>query len=281
MYYSPIFSKLVRATEQIPLAVSTVLGSRSTPDAHTQNSYNESMQTSSSTSVVLLSAGLDSTVSLALALEQGESVALALTLDYGQRAQKAEHKHAGLIAQHYGIPWQSLNLEWLGQITQTALSQSSHHAIPDIPIQALDHVATVTLASANQVWVPNRNGLFINVAGCFADSYGYTQILAGFNAEEAATFSDNTPQFTQAISNSLAFSTQVQPVVLSHVQHLNKMEIFLEALRLEVPLKWLWSCYQEGKHHCGQCESCNRLKRAAIACGRRDLLPLWFESSDV
>jgi 7-cyano-7-deazaguanine synthase len=215
--------------------------------------------------IVLLSAGLDSTVGLALALEAGVEVTLALCFDYGQKAALRERQRAQSLAQHYQLELQIIELPWLGEITHTALSATTENELPDVGLNQLDQIASVTLASALKVWVPNRNGLLLNIAAAFADSRGETLILTGFNAEEAATFPDNTPQFSQAISHSLAFSTQIQPQVKSFVQALNKIEIFQEAVRLQVPLDLIWSCYRGGPLHCGHCESCSRLWRAAHA----------------
>lgn len=229
------------------------------------------------TAIALLSAGLDSTVSLALALEAGLKVRQALCFDYGQRAAPMEKQAAQALAAHYGLSLEIITLPWLKAITHTALVSEDTQAIPTVTLSQLDQVATVTLASARQVWVPNRNGLIINIAAAFADVFGDRVILTGFNAEEAVTFPDNTPQFSQAITHSLAFSTQVQPEVCSFVQSLGKIEIFQEALRLAVPLEWIWSCYREGPLHCGRCESCSRLWRAAAAHRQLDRIQAKFQ----
>lgn len=227
--------------------------------------------------VILFSAGLDSTVTLALAREAGVTVAQALCFDYGQRAAEAEWRQAQVLAAHFEVPLRRIDLPWLGEITATALSKHSDQALPEVPVEQLDSIGSVTLASAARVWVPNRNGLLVNIAGAFADRFDYAEILTGFNAEEAATFPDNTPQFAEAISRSLAFSTQVQPRVRSYVQHLNKVEILREAVRLQLPIEQLWSCYDSGERHCGQCESCSRLRRALTAGGEAQRLPAFFE----
>ena len=232
----------------------------------------------SKTAISLFSAGLDSTVTLALAREAGVEIELALCFDYGQKAADAEWRQAQIWAKYFEIPIQKIDLPWLGQITETALSKSSSQEMPEVAIEQLDSIMSVTLDSANKVWVPNRNGLLVNVAGAFADRYGYQMILTGFNAEEAATFPDNTPQFSEAISHSLAFSTQVQPKVKSFVQHLNKVEIVHEAVRLNLPLEQLWSCYLDGDQHCGRCESCRRLTRALSAGGQSQYLEPLFGS---
>lgn len=226
--------------------------------------------------IILFSAGLDSAVTLALAREAGVEIAQALCFDYGQRAAEAEWRQARVLTQHYGVRLRCLELPWLGEITTSALARGSKEALPEVPVEQLDSVIGVTLASAAKVWVPNRNGLLINIAGAFADAHGYDLILTGFNAEEAATFPDNTPQFAEAASRSLAFSTQAQPKVKSFVQHLNKIEILREAVRLEVPLEQLWSCYESGDLHCGRCESCSRLRRALTAGGHPEYIARLF-----
>ncbi len=226
--------------------------------------------------IVLLSAGLDSTTSLALALEAGVEITHAIAFDYGQRAAESEWSQAQKMAAHYHLALQRVPLPFLADLNASALSQKGSEDVPQVDIESLDNVMGVTLNSANKVWVPNRNGLFMNIAAVWADRFGLQEIITGFNAEEAVTFPDNTPQFATAITRSLAFSTQSQPEVKSYVQHLNKIEIMQEALRLKVPLELLWSCYTSGPRHCGQCESCNRLKRALIACEQQELLETLF-----
>lgn len=226
--------------------------------------------------IILFSAGLDSSVTLGLAQEAGIRIEQALCFDYGQRAAEAEWRQARALAGHFGLRLKRIELPWLGDITATALSSRSEEALPEVAVDQLDSISSVTLASAAKVWVPNRNGLLVNIAGAFADRFGYDEILTGFNAEEAATFPDNTPQFAEAISRSLAFSTQVQPKVKSYVQHLNKVEILREAVRLQVPIDRLWSCYDSGDRHCGKCESCSRLRRALTGGGHPEYLPLMF-----
>ena len=57
------------------------------------------------------------------------------------------------------------------------------------------------------MWVPNRNGVFIAIAAAFAESLGADLVVTGFNAEEAATFPDNSAAFAAAATESLRFST--------------------------------------------------------------------------
>ena len=75
------------------------------------------------------------------------------------------------------------------------------------------------------VWVPNRNGLFINIAAAYADSYEFDYIIIGANKEEAKTFSDNSKQFIKDINSSLKTSTNHDVKVLAPLINLDKNEI--------------------------------------------------------
>lgn len=135
--------------------------------------------------IVLLSAGLDSTVSF-MAIRQKYEVRLALTFDYGQRAAKSEIEYSRKICERYGVVHQAIKLDWLAAITNTALVNREAE-IPSLDIGELDSVLGRTLETANAVWVPNRNGVFISIAAAFAESFGADLIVTGFNAEEAAS----------------------------------------------------------------------------------------------
>jgi len=214
-------------------------------------------------SVALLSGGLDSTVSLAQARREGE-VVLALTFDYGQQAARREGEASARLAGHFGVPHRVLELPFLAGITGTALVRGE---VPEPDREDLDDPKRAR-ATAAAVWVPNRNGLFVNIAACFAESLGAGWIITGFNREEAATFPDNTPEFVAAANAALAFSTANGVRVVSYTQRLSKAEIVQLGRRLGVPLEWVWSCYRGGPAPCGRCESCRRLQRA-LAGGDR------------
>ncbi|HEX3016197.1 MAG TPA: 7-cyano-7-deazaguanine synthase QueC [Desulfobacteria bacterium] len=225
--------------------------------------------------VFLLSAGLDSTVAMARFL-QTEPGGLALTFDYGQRAANQEIDRAARIAAFYQVRHKAIKLPFLAEITNTALVNRGQ-AVPELDEADLDKTLSVTLQTAEQVWVPNRNGLFINVAAAFAESLGYAAIVAGFNAEEAVTFPDNSPQFVHTVNEALAYSTLNQVKVVSPTANLSKMEIVELGVALNIPWELVWSCYHGEHKMCGCCESCRRLIRALKAKGQNDILATLFE----
>ena len=215
-------------------------------------------------SVVLLSGGLDSTVSLAQSLREGE-VKLCLTFDYGQRAVTREINAAAQLAGHYGLYHRVIKIDFLAEITDTALV-NREKALPSPETGELDD-PSVTTESAAAVWVPNRNGVFINMAAAFAESLACGQVVTGFNREEAATFPDNTLEYVRAASHALSYSTANKVRVVSYTQMLDKVEIVSLGKRLGVPFNLIWSCYLDGSEMCGECESCRRFYRAMAGSG--------------
>jgi len=210
-------------------------------------------------SIVLLSAGLDSTVNFCIAHQKSE-LCLALTFDYGQRAARSEILNAKRICEKYKVPHQVIGLPWLKAITNTALVNESAD-LPKLKSAELD-VLEKTKESAKNVWVPNRNGVFINIAASFAESLGANQIVVGFNAEEAVTFPDNSENYVNQVNGSLNYSTLSHPQVVSYTRNLNKKEIVILGHEVHAPFEWMWSCYESGETPCKQCESCLRYDNA-------------------
>lgn len=209
-------------------------------------------------SIILLSGGLDSFVSLGVAKEE-YNICLALTFDYGQKSVQQEIFASEKICKHYGIVHKIIKLEWLKEITQTALVSNK-----DVPLTTLNdlNLDEFVNKSAISVWVPNRNGAFLNIAAAFADSYDYDYILFGANKEEGTTFPDNTQEFIDRINASFEYSTQKKPKVYAPLINLNKNDIVKKAVEYGIPLELTRSCYSTQDKHCGICESCVRLKRA-------------------
>ena len=120
--------------------------------------------------IILLSGGLDSLVSLGLGIKE-YGISLALTFDYGQKSAKQEIETSKAVCNYYNIEHKVMVLDWLKEITHTALVSDK-----DVPQgNELDNPEQ----SAKNVWVPNRNGLFLNIAGSFADGEDYDYIIIG------------------------------------------------------------------------------------------------------
>lgn len=210
-------------------------------------------------SVVLLSSGLDSTVNLYEAREQSQ-VLLALTFNYGQRAAAREVEHATAIAARAGVPHKVLDISWFKEFTSTSLINRSN----DVPTGAdvsIDDMATST-ETAKAVWVPNRNGIFLNIGAAFAEGLGAKIVVPGFNIEEGATFPDNTQGYLDSLTAAFKFSTANHIEAICFTTKLDKTQIVRRGRELGAPFELMWPCYFDGASPCGQCESCQRFARA-------------------
>ena len=208
--------------------------------------------------VSLLSGGLDSVVATWLAARDMEIV-LAITCDYGQRAAAPEILAASQVAAALGVPHQVVPLPWMAEIASGALTDRAQ-ALPKPSAAELSGEAAEHSAAA--VWVPNRNGLLLNVAAVYAEVMGAGAIICGFNAEEGATFPDNTPEFATAAEHFFSYSTRHGCRVVSPTMEMTKAEIVQAGRDAGTPLDLTWSCYEAGPAPCGVCESCMRQQRA-------------------
>ena len=212
-------------------------------------------------SVVLLSGGLDSAANLALCCETDEPV-LALTCAYGQRAQFREIEAARKLAAFYQVAHEVVSIPWLGSLGGSSLTDAGQK-IPELATNELDD-RSVTEESAKAVWVPNRNGVLINIAAAYAEKRGAARVVVGFNREEAATFPDNSGEFLKRANQALDLSTASHVEVFSYTTEMDKTEIVrsLRKLSRRFPMESVWSCYFGGDHPCLSCESCRRFARA-------------------
>jgi 7-cyano-7-deazaguanine synthase len=198
-------------------------------------------------SIALVSGGLDSLVSLACALEERE-VRLVLFFDYGQRARHDERVSAMNAASFYGIPFHDADIRWLESLAPAGMRDSGEENAP--------------LATLGDVWIPNRNGVFVNIAAAYAEAWGCDTVVTGFNREEAEEFPDNSADYVARVNAALELSTRNSVRVESFTIGLDKREIVRLGTRLKAPLSIVWSCYRSGARMCGECASCARLRAA-------------------
>ena len=191
--------------------------------------------------IALLSGGLDSVVSMLLAREQADII-LALTIDYGQKAMNNEILSAQAFCSHYGIEHKVIKIPFMLDMESGIIEDSQ--------------------VEETSPWVPNRNGLIINLAACYAENLKADWVICGFNREEGVDFPDNTREFVEAINSSLSYSTLNRVELKSPVINMDKIEIVKTARALGVNWGWIWSCYRSGSRPCGECPSCIRNRKA-------------------
>jgi len=207
--------------------------------------------------IVLLSGGLDSVVNLKCAIDRG-TVETALTFDYGQAAAENEVRAAAECAGRFGVPHEVVDLPWYGKLLPAAMSGSNEAAEPRWG-SLVDRRGML-----EEAWVPNRNGVFVNIGAALAEARGVDAVVMGLNRDEAGVFPDNTEAFMKSATGALKISTLSGVEVVSFTAALSKREIVRLGIDNGSPLDLVYSCYRAstGQSMCGRCQSCARLKAA-------------------
>ena len=216
--------------------------------------------------VILLSGGLDSMVSAALARERGHSLH-ALTIDYGQRHIR-ELQSARAIAEKLGVERHvELPLD-LRQFGGSALT-----ADIDVPKDGVAETIPVT-------YVPARNLVFLALTTAFAETSASRDIFIGVNALDYSGYPDCRPEFIASFAETARLGTKqgiegAPFAIHAPLQHMTKADIARECHRLGLDPAWSWSCYDPTAKGlaCGACDSCRLRRKGFAEAGLVDTTP--------
>lgn len=214
--------------------------------------------------VVLLSGGLDSATTAAIAIAEGYQV-IALSFRYGQRHEK-ELVAAKKIAEALGIKEHFISEIDLAQWGGSSLTDQS---MP-IPQEGLEPDIIPS------TYVPGRNTVFMAIALSLAEAKNAQAIYLGINAVDYSGYPDCRPEYLAAYQKLANLSSKAgvegnAPRLIAPLVKDSKLDIVRRALELNVPIADTWSCYQGGAIPCGLCDSCRIRDRALIEAGRSDL----------
>lgn len=222
--------------------------------------------------VVLLSGGMDSCVSAAIAgkLHGAQNVAL-LHAGYGQRTQARERRAFEEIADFYGMRERLIvHLDHFRAIGGSALTDKSI-SIPENQLgTAGPHGSAIPLT-----YVPFRNAHFLAVAVSWAEAIGAGAIYIGAVAEDSSGYPDCRPEYYKIFQELIRAGTRPETRIemVTPVIHMRKSEIIRKGLGLNAPLQLTWSCYQCEDAACGVCDSCLLRLRAFEEAGVADPIP--------
>jgi len=213
--------------------------------------------------VVLVSGGLDSATTLAMAKEQGYAC-YALSMEYGQRhaveLAAAERVIAALGAvEHRTIP--------------IALDRFGGSALTDLTIDVPKQEGT----GIPVTYVPARNTIFLSLALGWAEVLGASDLFIGVNAVDYSGYPDCRPEFLRAFEQMANLATKAGVegngfTIHAPLVNLTKAEIIREGMRLGVDYAATVSCYQadaEG-HACRVCDSCRLRAQGFLDAGVPD-----------
>ena len=201
--------------------------------------------------VILLSGGLDSTTTLAIAKNDGY-ILYGLTFDYSQRHDK-ELISAKKIADYYNIEKHLILKIELDKIGGSSLTDKEII----IPSRNLDEIEN----EIPNTYVPGRNIIFLSYTLSWAEVIKAKAIYIGANSIDYSGYPDCRPEFFKAFQNISKFGTKIgvsgKPVkIITPLINLSKSEIIKKGIKLDVPYELTWSCYRGTKKACGTCDSC-------------------------
>lgn len=212
--------------------------------------------------VVLVSGGMDSAVTLAMAQAEGYRCH-ALSVNYGQRHEselRAAERVCAMLgaAEHKEVP---VDLRAFGGSALTADIAVPEAAGSGIPV----------------TYVPARNTIMLSVALSWAEVLGADAVFCGVNAVDYSGYPDCRPEYIRAFEAMANLATQAavegrRMHIRTPIIDMGKAEIILAGLRLGVDFSQTVSCYQAdaGGRACGRCDACRLRAEGFRAAGVPD-----------
>ena len=214
------------------------------------------------TSIVLVSGGMDSCVTAAIAGLETDDLAF-LHVSYGQRTEARERQAFNDIADHYGVKKRlEFSIEHLAKIGGSSLTDE-----------------TIAVTEANLAskeiptsYVPFRNANMLAIATSWAEVISATAVYIGAVAEDSSGYPDCRPEFFAAFQSAIDTGTKPETRVelRTPIIHLSKAEIVKKGIELDAPLHLTWSCYRSETQACGTCDSCALRLRGFAKAGIAD-----------
>lgn len=217
--------------------------------------------------VVLLSGGIDSTTTLAIALAQGFE-AYAISFRYGQR-HGLELKAAQRIASNFQVKEHLILVVDLAAIGGSALTANFEIPIHR-DIEKISEDIPIT-------YVPGRNIIFLSLALAWAEVLGAADIFIGANAIDFSGYPDCRPEFLTAFENMANLGTKAgvegkKISIHAPLLKLTKAQIIQQGAELGIDYSLTLSCYDPspGGESCGKCDSCLLRKKGFQEAGIPD-----------
>lgn len=214
--------------------------------------------------VVLLSGGLDSATTLAVAHDQ-QFECYALSVDYGQRS-RSELDSALRVGKMIGVQDHQVIRVDLGAFGQSALTDQSI----DVPIEGIKEGIPIT-------YVPARNTIMLSLALAWAECLASQDIFIGVNAIDYSGYPDCRPEYIQAFERMANLATKAACEgsffkIHAPLVNLSKREIIQLGTKLGVDYGLTVSCYQADEEGlaCGVCDACRLRKAGFSAAGISD-----------
>lgn len=214
--------------------------------------------------IVLVSGGMDSCVTAAIAAREYEMA--FLHINYGQRTERRELQAFHAIADHYNVKHRLVvNVEHLKTIGGSSLTDST------LEVQEAD----LNRKDIPTSYVPFRNANILSIAVSWGEVLRAKRIFIGAVEEDSSGYPDCRSEFYSAFNKVIKLGTKPDSDLKIEIPiiHLKKSEIVKKGIQLNAPLHLTWSCYQREDVACGVCDSCALRLRGFQQAGFSDPLP--------
>ncbi len=222
--------------------------------------------------VVLLSGGMDSCVTAAIAASRYEVA--ALHSNYGQRTAARERRAFEDISDKLGIKQRLvIDQRYMSAIGGSALTDN------EIPVPEFSR-GSMGAEGIPVTYVPFRNAHFLSAAISWAEVICASRVFIGAVEQDSSGYPDCRPEYYRAFQTVSEVGTRPETSIRIETPliHLSKTEIIRRGLALGAPLELSWSCYQQGDTACGRCDSCALRLRAFHMAGTPDPAPYSFDA---
>jgi 7-cyano-7-deazaguanine synthase len=215
--------------------------------------------------IVLVSGGMDSCVTAAIARARADELAF-LHISYGQRTEARERKAFNDIADFYAVEKRlDVSIEHLAKIGGSSLT--------DVEMNVTE--ADLESKEIPTSYVPFRNANMLATAVSWAEVIGAAAIYIGAVTEDSSGYPDCRPEFFDAFQKCIDAGTKPETKIeiRTPIIHLSKAEIVKKGIELNAPLHLTWSCYRSEGLACGTCDSCALRLRGFAQAGETDPIP--------
>ncbi len=220
--------------------------------------------------VILLSGGIDSTTTLALAKDQGYEV-YALSVNYGQK-NRMELSKAQAVAEFFKVKQHMIINVDLRHFGASALT-TSQEVPKNRNIEEIGNHIPVT-------YVPARNTIFLSLALAWSEALGVQDIFMGANIMDYSGYPDCRPEYMRAFENMANLATKAgvekkaKYRIHTPLMELTKGEIIRQGLSMGVDYSLTHSCYDPTAEGipCGSCDSCVLRRKGFSKIGAHDPL---------
>lgn len=216
--------------------------------------------------IVLVSGGLDSCVTAAIASSQYKLA--FLHVNYGQRTESRELKAFNDIASYYDIPKDRILVSTIDYFSKIGGS-----SLTDLRM----NVQRVKMDSKEipDSYVPFRNTLFLTIAVSWGEVIGARKIFIGAVEQDSPDYPDCRPVYYETFNTLIRVGTRPTTFIKVETPLISvcKSEIIKIGITLKAPLHLTWSCYKNTDKACGICHSCFHRLKAFQEAGIRDSIP--------